>query len=84
MEQNLGNRNRYNKGSIGTPVAEEENAFQVDLRIQGVPQDAALEDQERLSKIQEVADKLRTGHQTESIGKKGKTNGFSEDPKRTI
>ena len=34
---------------------EEETAFQVDLRIQGVPQDAALEDQERLSKIQEVA-----------------------------
>ena len=81
MEQNLGNRNRYNKGSTGTPVAEEENSFQVDLRIQG--QYAALQDQERLSKIQEVADKLRTGHQTESIigdlGKKGKFNRFSEE-----
>ena len=66
---------------------EEETAFQVDLRIQGVPQDAALEDQERLSKIQEVADKLRTGHQTESIigdlVKKGKFNRFSKESKRT-
>ena len=77
VEQNLGNRNRFNKRSKGTLVAEKESSFQVDLRIQGVPQDAALEDQKRLSKNQEVVYKLGTGYQTESIigelGKKEKS-----------
>ena len=49
--------------------------FKVDLRIHGVPQDAVLDDRERMSKIQEMVDMLRTGHQTESsmadLGKKG-------------
>ena len=76
------------QSSTGTPVAEEENSFQVDRRIQGVPQDAVLEDQERMSKNQEVVDKLRTGYQTESImkdlGKKGKSNMFSEASRHTI
>ena len=46
VEQNLGNRSSYSKRSTGTPVAEEENSFQADLGIQGVPQDAVLEDKE--------------------------------------
>ena len=37
------------KGSTGRPVAEKENPFKVDLRIQGIPQDAVLEDQGRMT-----------------------------------
>ena len=43
--------------STGTPVAEEENPCKVDLRIQGVPPDAVLEEQERMPQIQELFDK---------------------------
>ena len=35
--------------STGKPVADEETPFEVDLRIQGMPQDAVIEDQERMS-----------------------------------
>ena len=74
--------------STGKLVAEEENPFKVDLRIQGIPQDAVLEDRERMSQIQDSVDKLRTEYQTESIiadlEKKGKFNRFSEESKLTI
>ena len=64
-----------------TPVGEEENSFQADLTIQGVPPNAVLEDQEGMSKIQEIVDKVRTGYQTESVirdyEKRGK-NMFTE------
>ena len=86
-ERHPGNRSSYNKGSTGTLVANEEKFFQGDLRIQGVPKDAVLEDQERMFKIQEVVDKQRTGYKTESIindsGKKGTSNVFSEPSRRT-
>ena len=53
----------------------------VDLRIQRIPQDAVLEDHGRMTKIQELVDKLRSEYQAESIvadlGKKGKINRFS-------
>ena len=49
---------------------------------------AVLKDQERMSKNQEVIDKLRTGYQTQSImkdlGENGKSNMFSEASRRTI
>ena len=41
----------------GKRVAEE-NAFKVDLRIQGIPQDAVREDQGRLTKIQELVKRI--------------------------
>ena len=53
--------------STGQFVAGEENPFKVDFRIQGIPQDAVTEDRESMSKCQELVDKLRTEHQTESI-----------------
>ena len=47
-----------------------------------------LEDQGRMTQIQELVDKLRSEYQTESVvahlRKKGKLNRFSEEPKRTI
>ena len=56
------------KASQGKPVLmEEENPLKVDLRIQGIPQDAALEDQGRMTNTQELVVKLPTGCQTESI-----------------
>ena len=51
--------------STRKPIADEENPPEADLRI---PQDAVLlEGQGRMSNIQELVDKLRTGYQTESI-----------------
>ena len=41
--------------------------FKVDLRIQGIPQDAVIEDRKRMSKVQDLVDKLRTEYQAESI-----------------
>ena len=47
-----------------------------------------LKDEERMSEIQELVVKMRTGYQIESIvadlGKKGKFNRFSEASKRTV
>ena len=87
-EQNQGTRSSGSKRSTGTPVAEEENPFKVDLRIQGVPQDAVIEDRERMSQIQELVDKLRAGYHTKPIiadlEKEGKSTRFSEESSRTI
>ena len=73
---------------IELPVAEEEHEYEVDFRIEGIPQDAVVEDQERMTKIQEKVDKLRTGYHTKSIiedvGKTGKSTRFSEESSRTI
>ena len=41
--------------------------LKVDFRIQGIPQDAALVDQGRVTKIQELVDKLPSATQTKSI-----------------
>ena len=51
--------------SSGKPIVEG-NSFKVDLRIQGIPQDGVLEDQGRMTVIQELVDKLRSEYQTES------------------
>ena len=52
------------------------------------PKGAALEDQETMTKIEELVDKLRSGHHAESIitnlGKKGKFKKFSEGTKDTM
>ena len=44
------------RGTV-SPVEKEEPEFEVDLRIEGVAQDAILKDEERMGKIQKVADK---------------------------
>ena len=47
-----------------------------------------LEDQGKMTQIQELVDKLRTEYQTEwsmaDLGKKGKSNKFSEESRRTL
>ena len=62
--------------------------FKVYFRIEGIPQDAILEDQERMTEIQKLVDYLRSGYHTESIipglGKTGQSTGFSEESSRTI
>ena len=56
------------------------------LRIQGIPQDAVLEDQGRMTKIRELVKTLRTEYRTESViadmSKTGELNRFSEDSKK--
>ena len=37
----------------------------ISVRIDGIPQGIVLEDQERMTKIQELVDKLRAGYHTE-------------------
>ena len=44
------------------PVEEEKREFKVDLRIEGIPPDAILEDQEKMTKIQKLVNKLRAGY----------------------
>ena len=44
------------KRSAESPVEKEQPEFQVDLRIEGVPQDVILEDQERMGKIHEAVE----------------------------
>ena len=66
-EQHQGTCRSDSKRSTGKHVAEDGNSFMVDLRIQGSPKDAVLEDQGRTTKIQEMVDTLRTGYQSESI-----------------
>ena len=76
------------KGAQGHLLRKKRIYFKIDLRIEGIPKDAVLEDQEGMSQIHEVGDKLRTGYQTESIindlEKKGTSNMFSEASRRTI
>ena len=43
------------------------NSLKVDLRVQGIPEDAVLEDQGRMTKIQELVDKLQSEYQSESV-----------------
>ena len=45
----------------------ERDLFKIDLRVQGVPQNAVLEDQGRAPKIQDVVHTLRTQSRTESV-----------------
>ena len=88
QETHQGGCNSDSEGSTWKHVAKEEDSFQVDLRIQGVSQDAEHKDQEIMTKIQTLVDKLQAGYQTKSIindvVKKGISNTFSEASRRTI
>ena len=52
----------------------EEMSLKVNLRIQGIPQDAVLEDQERMTKIQEVVESV-----VADSSEKGTFNKSSEE-----
>ena len=61
------------------------NPLKDDLRIQGIPQEAVLEDQGRKTKIQELVDKLRSEKQTKSVIvdlRKENSTGSVRNPKR--
>ena len=68
--------------------AKEEDTFQFNLRIQGVPQDAIYRDTDRMTRIHSLVHKLQAGYDTKSIifdlKKKGTSNVFSEASRRTI
>ena len=56
------------KQSISERSTAEGNLFKIDIIIQGIPQNAVLEDQGSMTtKIQYLVQTLRTQHQTESV-----------------
>ena len=69
--------------SAASLVESEEPEFKVDLRIEGIAQDVILKYEERMVKIHEMVDKLRTGYNTKSIivdlEKTGNSIKFSEE-----
>ena len=70
-----GNCNHYN-------VVREKDSFQVDLRVHEVSQDVICKDEERMTKILTLVDKLQDVYRSNSIindlKKKCKSNTFSE------
>ena len=68
-------------------MCEGRDLFKINLRVQGVPQSAGLEDQGRLTKIRDLVKTLRTEYRTESViadlSKTREFNRFSEAFKKT-
>ena len=73
---------------IEKSIAEQENQFKIDFRVQGVPHIAVLVDQGRTSRIQELAHTPNTHSRTEALitdlQKTDVFNPFSQESKRTI
>ena len=68
------------------PVVDEKPQFEIDLRVQGVSQDAILQDEEKMKDINKKLERLRIGSCTKSI-RKDLSNGnmiFSEESSRAI
>ena len=69
-------------------AANSESSFQVDFRVHGVSQDDIYKDEERMAKMQKLADRLQHGYRDKSIMKDVKqedvTNVFTEESKRTL
>ena len=59
-------------------VVREEDSFQVDLRVHRVSQDSIYKDEERMTKIQTLVDKLQDGYRTKSIINDLEKNGISD------
>ena len=55
------------KQSSSEQSCEEGDLFKIDLRVERVPQIAVLEDQGRVTKIQDLVHTLRTQNRTESV-----------------
>ena len=70
---------------IGKPIADEER-FKIDLRVEGVPNKAVLEDEERTKRIQKLAHTLerqsRTNALITDLEKVDTFNPFSEETKK--
>ena len=69
-------------------VAKEESLFQVDLQVHGVSQDDIYKDEERMTEMQNLVDRLQDGCHDRSIVKDlkraGVSNVFSEESKRKL
>ena len=66
-------------------AAKEEGSFQVDLRVHGVSQDDTNKDEERMTEMRHVVDRLQDGYHDKSIIKDLQqevvSNVFSEESK---
>ena len=74
------------RAGIGKSVADEEDKFKIDFRVQGVPNKAALEDEGRTNRIQKLAHILETHSRTDALItdlQKTVFKPFSEESKRT-
>ena len=61
--------------------------FEIDLRVEGVPGDAILKDEEQMKEINKKSDQLKIGSCTKSIGNDIKKRGdmiFSEESSRVF
>ena len=62
--------------------------IKIELLVQGIQQNAVLENQGRVTKIQDLVHTLKTQYRTESViadlSKTGVFNTFSEEPKKTF
>ena len=69
-------------------AAKEASSVQVDLRVHGVSQDDIYKDEERLTEMQNLVDRLQDGHLDKSIIKDleqdGVSNVFREESKRKL
>ena len=65
-----------------------EGSFQVDLRVHGVSQDDIYKDEERMTEMQNLVDRLQDGYRDKSIIKdlkqEGVSNVFSGESKRKL
>ena len=57
----------HGKQSSSENSCAEGDLFKTDLRVQGVPQNAVLEDQGRVTRIQDLVHTVRTQYRTESV-----------------
>ena len=75
------------RSGIGKPIADEER-FKIDLRVQGVPHEAVLEDEDRTRRIRKLAHSLRSHSRTNAMNtdlrKTDASNPFSEESKKII
>ena len=68
-------------------ASEESPEFEIDLRLEGVPQDAILKDEKQMKEINKTSEKLKSGSWTKSIRDDLKRKGdmiFSEESTRVI
>ena len=65
---------------------QEQPTFEMDLRIEGVPQDAIFEDEEQLKEINEKLEKLKSGSCSKSIRDDLKDDNviFREESRRVV
>ena len=59
-------------------AAKEDSSFQVDVRFHGVSQDDIYKDEERMTEMQNVVDRLQDGYRNKSIIEDWKQEGVSD------